>query len=163
MHSAPSVTYPVGRSRFAARLAALVWLAAAAGQVAWARHTEPGGWRQWLALALLVMAGALAAAGWLRSPRGELAFEQGAWRWRAATGARGAGEGAGAGDEGGHVTLALDLQHRMLLRWRGERTRWLWLARESASPRWSALRRAVYSRASPEEAPPRAKPMPANP
>jgi hypothetical protein len=44
----------------------------------------------------------------------------------------------------------LDLQSRMLLRWRGEGgpARWLWLERASDASHWDALRRAVYSRAS---------------
>ncbi|MDB5857730.1 MAG: hypothetical protein JWQ76_1419 [Ramlibacter sp.] len=145
MHAAPSVSYPVGRSRFAAVLLAVAWLLGAAAILAWTLTTPFPGWRQALAAALLAGCGLAALAGWLRSPAGTLAWDGGAWRW---------GEGVAASDlESGQPELALDLQARMLLRWvpaQGSprwRTRWLWVERDAAVSHWEALRRAVYSRA----------------
>ena len=142
MHAAPSVSYPVGRSRFAAVLLAAVWLLAAAATLAWTLATALPGWRQALAGAVLAACGLAVLAGWLRSPAGTLAWDGGAWRW-----------GHDGEGEAGQPELALDLQARMLLRWvpaQGSprwRTRWLWVEREAAVSHWDALRRAVYSRA----------------
>jgi hypothetical protein len=144
MHAAPSVSYPVGRSRFAGALLAAAWLLAAAATLAWTFTTPVPGWRQGLAGAVLAGCGLAALAGWLRSPAGTLAWDGGAWRWEA--GKEGA---AGRSAEAGRPELALDLQARMLLRWlpAGGRQRWLWVERDAAVSHWDALRRAVYSRA----------------
>ena len=138
MHSAPSVSYPVGRSRFAGGLLAAAWLLGAAAGLAWTLATPVPGWRQLLAACVLAACGCAALAGWLRSPAGTLAWDGGAWRWDQP-----------AGGEAGRPELALDLQARMLLRWvpAQGRTRWLWVERDAAMSHWDALRRAVYSRA----------------
>ena len=142
MHAAPSVSYPVGRSRFAGGLLALAWLLGAAAILAWVLSTPLPGWRQALAGAVLAGCGLAALAGWLRSPAGTLAWDGGGWRWERA-----------ADGEAGQAELALDLQARMLLRWvpaQGGarwRTRWIWVERDAAVSHWDALRRAVYSRA----------------
>jgi toxin CptA len=145
MHVAPSVSYPVGRSRFAGGLLAAAWLLAAAATLAWTLATPVPGWRQLLAACVLGVCGFAALAGWLRSPAGTLAWDGGGWRWE-----EGADSGGG---EAGQPALALDLQARMLLRWMPAqdrprwRTRWLWVERDSALSHRDALRRAVYSRA----------------
>src|SRR5688572_29692668 len=124
MHSAPSVSYPVGRSRFAGALLGAAWLLAAAVILVWTLSTALPGWRQALGGAVLAACGLAALAGWLRSPAGTLAWDGGAWRWENST-----------DSEGGRPELALDLQARMLLRWlpAGERarwrTRWIWVER----------------------------------
>src|SRR5690349_14413047 len=120
MHAAPSVTYPVGRSPFAARLAALAGVAGLAAATAWTVQSDSFGWRQGLALAAVLACAVLALADWRRSPTGALHWDGAGWRWE---------EGAQAG--GGHPEIALDLQNRLLLRWQPEtgRVRWLWLER----------------------------------
>jgi len=138
MHSAPSVSYPVGRSPFAGWASAglaLLGLLVAGG---WTLQSGFG-WRQLAAFATVLACGALAWHGWLRSPCGVLRWDGLAWSW----------------EEGGAVApgrpeLALDLQSRLLLQWRpeGGGARWLWIEREAAPSDWEALRRAVYSRAS---------------
>ena len=147
MHAAPSVSYPVGRSAFAGGLAAalaLLGLAAAAG---WALQSQALGWRQGLAFAAVLLSSAFALGAWLRAPQGVLRWDGEAWQW----------EQGGRGMAGG-VAVALDLQSRLLVRWRGETgatrrgrektsVRWLWLERKSDASHWDALRRAVYSRA----------------
>jgi toxin CptA len=58
----------------------------------------------------------------------------------------------------------LDLQRLLLLRWHGAAggVQWLWAERARHPDRWDALRRAVYSRATPDALqgakPPAAKP-----
>ena len=138
MHSAPSVSYPVGRSRFAGALLGAAWLLAAAVTLAWTLSTALPGWRQALGGTLLAACGLAALAGWLRSPAGTLAWDGGGWRWENST-----------DGETGRPELALDLQARMLLRWvpAQGRARWLWVERNAAVSHWDALRRAVYSRA----------------
>ncbi|HEY8356662.1 MAG TPA: hypothetical protein VIL30_04295 [Ramlibacter sp.] len=142
MHAAPSVSYPVGRSRFALAGLALAWLAGLAAACAWTLQAQAPGWHQALAVAVVALAGAAAGAAWLRSPRGTLAWDGGAWRWHE--------QRAGTGGEGGRPEVALDLQARLLLRWRSEAgiVRWLTPERDSAPLHWDALRRAVYSPAS---------------
>jgi toxin CptA len=138
MHAAPSVTYPVARSAFAGALLALLVAAGLASAVAFTMQSGAFGWRQAAALATVVAGGLLAALAWLHSARGLLQWDGLAWQWE---------EGGSSGP--GRPELALDLQSRLLLRWRAEggRARWLWLERTSAPSHWDALRRAVYSRA----------------
>jgi hypothetical protein len=138
MHAAPSVSYPVGRSPFAGWVLAGLWLAGLLAAGAWSLQSGSG-WRQLAAFAALVACGSLAWHGWLRSPRGMLRWDGAAWTWE-----------EGGSVLAGHPAIALDLQSRLLLRWRadGAGTRWLWLEQASASSHWDALRRAVYSRAS---------------
>lgn len=148
MHAAPSVSYPVGRSRFALAALALAWLAALAVALLWTVQVQEAGWRQGLAWAAAGCGGLVALGGWLRSPAGTLAWD-GGWRWTPALGA----------PEEGRPELALDLQSRLLLRWRadGGAVHWLVAERDTAAVHWDALRRAVYSRPStdaPHGAPP---------
>ena len=136
MHSAPAVSYPVGRSRFALLLAAVAWLAGVAGVVAW-RMQVPASLTESLVVAFAVVAGGAAAFhGWARSPTGTLSWDGADWTWSAAAGA-----------EAGSVQAVLDIQRVMLLRWNAGRvTRWLWLERAMRPSSWDDVRRAVYSR-----------------
>ncbi|MDE2606802.1 MAG: hypothetical protein KGL68_12865 [Burkholderiales bacterium] len=138
MHSAPSVNYPVGRSPFAARAAALLVLAGLAVSLAWSLQA-PLGWRQGLAFAAVGASAGLALRGWLRTARGLLRWDGLAWAWE-----------EGGRSVPGAPEVALDFQSRLLVRWRPQTgpNRWLWLERVSDPARWEALRRAVYSRAS---------------
>jgi len=145
MHAAPSVSYPVGRSVFAGALVLALALAGLAAALAWTLQTHAPGWRHVLAFACVVGAGAFAAVAWRRSPAGRLHWTGTDWLWE-----EGEGGAAGAAPVSGQALPALDLQARMLLRWRGEGAivRWLWVERASDPSHWGALRRAVYSRAS---------------
>jgi toxin CptA len=138
MHAPPSVSYPVGRSAFAGRLLAFVGLAALAATIAWSLQAPPG-WRQLAGFAAVLTCGSLAWHGWRRSPAGILHWDGLGWSWE-----------EGGAIAPGRPEPAVELQARLLLRWRGEdgRTRWLWLERASDTSHWDALRRAVYSRAS---------------
>ncbi|RYZ04637.1 MAG: hypothetical protein EOO24_12875 [Comamonadaceae bacterium] len=141
MHAAPSVGYPVGRSRVALGLLALAWLAGLAAATAWTVQAQAPGWRQALAFGVVAAGGVQALAAWLRSPVGVLAWTGDAWRWEPSA--------RGAAPESGRPVIALDLQSRLLLRWRadGGPVRWLSVERGAAPAHWDALRRAVYSRA----------------
>jgi toxin CptA len=152
MHSAPSVSYPVGRSLLAGVLLLLIWLLAAAGTGLWWAQVEAPGWRVAAAALVLVGSGLWAAWSWWHAARGSLAWDGECWNWsargRAAT---------------GEPQVSLDLQRCLLLRWAGTNGRdWLWLERRERADRWDDLRRAVYSRARPQALPtaiePAAKP-----
>jgi hypothetical protein len=152
MHSAPSVTYPVGRSRFAGALLLVIWLAAAATLALWVK-SGASGWRLGAAALLWIASGAWAVDHWWRSPTGAVAWDGESWNWIAR-------DGVGTG----MLEVSLDLQRSMLVRWAGEGAgpQWFWLERASRVERWDDLRRAVYSRAA-TQAPPDAPRPPQNP
>lgn len=138
MHSAPSVSFPVGRSRYAGLILLAVW-AAGACCAGIGSHLLGGlGWRTAVLLASTLLAGALAARAHWRQPAGKLQFDGQYWSL--------------AGTHpipAARLLPALDLQSLLLVRLvvAGRRSQWLWLERRSDPPRWLALRRAVYSRA----------------
>ena len=140
MHSAPSVSYPVGRSPFALRATLLLAGGALLVATAWSVQAGGLGWRQAAAFALVFACASFSWGAWRRSHTGVLQWDGLGWTWQDA-----------AGDAAtGRPDIALDLQSRLLLRWRpaGGGVRWLWVERASAPSHWEALRRAVYSRAS---------------
>jgi toxin CptA len=146
MHNAPSVSYPVGRSRFAGAVLLGLWLLGAIGCVAWRLASPPSGLRFAAAGICVAVAGAAAAWHWWHMPAGTLAWDQEQWSW------------LGAGLAGSAPEVGLDLQHWLLLRWRsGSASSWLWLERASRPDQWGDLRRVVCSRGRPE-APPKARP-----
>lgn len=138
MHGPPSVSHPVGRSRFAGALMAVLAAAGLAAVSAWAWQSAAPGWRQALAFAAVAACTGIAARAWWVSPRGLLRWDGGGWLWE---------EGGAA--SAGRVGQALDLQSRLLVRFHPETgaPRWLWLERDAAPADWDALRRAVYFRA----------------
>ncbi|NPC56191.1 hypothetical protein [Caenimonas soli] len=140
MHSAPSVSYPVGRSRFAATLLLVIWLLGAAGVALWSVQVRAPGWQVGASAALVLLAGLCAARNWWRAPPGDFSWDGENWNWSA------------AGQEAaGSLEVGLDLQRWLLLRFTGGKVvRWLWLERARHPERWEDLRRAVYSRARPQ-------------
>ncbi len=152
MHSAPSVSYPAGRSRFAAALLLLAWLLGGAVTALWWLQPQTPGWRPGAVCVVLAAAGAFAAWQWWHSEPGMLAWDGEAWSWSDGRAAR-----------TGTIEVTLDLQNCLLLRWTPENgPRWFWLERARSAERWDDLRRAVYSRAGLEALPdpraPAAKP-----
>jgi hypothetical protein len=141
MLSAPSVSYPVGRSRDAARLLMVFWAAGAGVAGAWCyqinsidQHVD---WRQWAVLAAVVMATVAAWQALGAQAPGELRWDGQFWL-------------LDGGEHGGGVaSIHLDLQSLMLVRLApaGGGTQWLWLERRAAPERWRDLRRALYARA----------------
>ena len=136
MQSAPSVTYPVGRSRFYAALAAALWLMGGCVTALWADRVTVLDWRQALMLCLWLGSGALLGLAWWRSPHGLLRWDGQAWNWEA---------GAGISVPG-VLSVHLDLQRMLLLSLRlpSGMLLWLWLTRQDEASQWLALRRAVY-------------------
>lgn len=131
MHNAPSVSYPVGRCRFAGAAGGVLWILGALVLAGWTVQARTAGWQlaaAWLAWAA---AGLAAARSWWRSPDGIFEWTGDTWTWD--------------GAEHGPPSVALDLQHCMLLRLDRQATVWLWLERRRRPLHWDALRRAVYS------------------
>ncbi len=106
---------------------------------AWWQMSAVGDLRPWLGLAALLLAGAVMARGWLRSPVGQLSWDGQHWAWES------------AGYLGGGVLappqVVLDLQGAVLLRLDNPAgaSWWLWAEWRALPPRWLDLRRAVYA------------------
>ena len=150
MHSAPSVSYPVGRALFAGLLALVLWTAGAAVTWLWLRDSDASGWRHAAGAILLALIGGWSLLAWLRSPRGELQWDGAGWT---------APQEASAGS----LRVVLDLQQVMLVRWLPPQSgQWIWLERRRSPQRWLDVRRAVYSRARPQALSP-ARPPAATP
>jgi hypothetical protein len=139
MHSAPSVSYPVGRSVV---LAGLLAAAAALGMVAvfagvaylsWAGAATAGlAWCGWVASSLWA---------WGRQPHGQLSWRAGTWSWVSEAYREGVGLL--------RVERVYDLQGAILLRLHnadGART-WVWVERRGDPARWHDLRRALIAHA----------------
>ncbi|MEY3461067.1 MAG: hypothetical protein RLZZ03_720 [Pseudomonadota bacterium] len=139
LHNAPSVTYPLGRSRFLALMLLGGWLLAAGVSLWWWRSAPPGDWRPLLGGLSWLMAGLVMAGGWRHSPAGELHWDGEDWFWES--------EAWRDGSALPPPQVVLDLQSAMLLRlgkpeggaW------WLWVERAAWPARWLDLRRAVHA------------------
>ncbi|HEY2255529.1 MAG TPA: hypothetical protein VGI11_07815 [Variovorax sp.] len=138
MHSAPSVNYPVGRSRGAGRLLGLVWAFGAAGLLVACLQAGSLGWRHGLLGFAVLFAGAAASVGLRRCTEpADLGFDGRRW----SISGRGPLRSAKA-------RVALDLQSLLLVRLdESDRRRWIWLDRRLAPARWPDVRRAMHSRA----------------
>lgn len=136
MHSAPSVFYPVERSRGAASVLAAAWLCAVAAHVLWWLAQAANAGAQAAGLLALLLSAALAVHSWRSLQPGHLAWDGDGWHWAEA------GRGP---SPGWRLDVGLDLQRALLLRLRdaGGVTRWLWLERSADPARWDDLRRAV--------------------
>jgi toxin CptA len=141
MHNAPSVSYPVGRSSIQGWLTFSLWLLGLATVLGWCWQVNAVGWRQYLALAAVLGAGAVAVQGWRQMPAGILRWDGQHWFWAAT------GEPMAIA-----VACRLDLQWHLLLQLRAEsgRSLWCWVAYAQHPERWHGLRRAVYSPARPK-------------
>jgi toxin CptA len=137
MHSAPSVRYPVGRSRILAAALVVIWFVAVGTALAWFYLGERFGWRQWLELACLLASGLAASAYWWAMPTGVLHWDGQCWAW----------EAAGAGRTVVQLGVQLDLQRSMLLRLAADHcgTSWCFVERATNRARWNDLRRAAHA------------------
>lgn len=138
MHSAPAVSFPVGRSRFQAVVSMAAWLVAAVLCAHWFSQVDAAGWRQWLAAGMVCVVGALMVHAWRHASQGLLRWDGQVWWWQTS-----------GGSETGVLTVHLDFQARMLLGLQGDSgvLHWLWLERSDDMGAWDALRRATFSRA----------------
>jgi len=153
MRSAPSVSYPVGRSRFCVLVTVALCGAGVAMLALWAWLGPSPGVRQAVAAVVLLACGGFAWQGVRRQPIGTLAWDGERWRWGEADPARGVPD-ARAGQDAQEVQVALvaDLQRVMLLRLQGTRVArapatWIWVEQGVDTEDWQAVRRAVYFRA----------------
>ena len=140
LHSAPSVLYPLGRSRFLGCWLLLTWLIAAGVNVWWFLATAAADWRPLLGCGALLVSAWVMTTGWRHSPVGLLQWDGQCWRWSSSV--------YRSGTALEPPVVVLDVQFALLLRldnlagavW------WLW-AEQSASPvRWLDLRRAVHAK-----------------
>jgi len=137
MHSAPAVSYPVGRSFFYATLMLGLHGLSAGVLVAWAGVSDAVGLGHVAVLLLWFISAAAAATSWWRSPAGALIWDGQHWAWV-------------SGDQSRPVAVSvtLDLQNIMLMQLLSSEAPilWLWLERQAAPQRWRAYRRAVFAR-----------------
>ena len=136
MHSAPALTYPVGRSHFQFWLLCLNGLVSFLAGLLWVQQGGFIGWRQCLYALVVLLCGLVAALAWRRTRAGSLHWDGQAWGWTVMS-----------ESFPGVVTVHLDLQECMVLSLRtgyGKRV-WLWPERRHDPMQWSALRRAVFS------------------
>jgi toxin CptA len=137
MHSAPAVSYPVGRSSFYGALLVGIHVIGASVLVAWVVTSDALGLGHALVWLLWLTSVVVALLSWLRSPTGTLTWDGQHWIW--------------SGGDGSHpVTLlvTLDIQNLMLMHLHSSEAPklWVWLERRSAPTRWRACRRAVFAR-----------------
>lgn len=136
MHSAPAVSYPVGRARVEGWVVALTAMSGVLVVLLWAVAANKVGWRQWLLLTTLLGTCSFAANSWWRSPQGTLRWDGKDWGWQ-----------SGQASVGGSLSVHLDLQFFLLVSLRttsGARI-WLWPEHRSDVTRWKDLRRAAFA------------------
>jgi len=136
MHSAPAVTYPVGRSYFEARLSwSVLGLAAALLSLGWL-GLDHAGWRQILLIGTWLVCAAMVLRSARRSSTGVLRWDGQNWHWESNDKA-----------QAGMVLPRLDWQAGVLLEFRTteHRVLWLWLERCAEPLHWDALRRALWA------------------
>ncbi|WP_333841593.1 hypothetical protein [Limnohabitans sp.] len=141
MHNAPSVSYPLGRCAFQRWLYACFVVLTSAVLFAWAIHQEVT-WVWGMAALAAAMGGLL---GWRALGQvGMLTWNGQVWCLQI--------PGDGCREVWGEVSVALDVQKALLLRWQPAsdtlkaKPLWLWLGSEGARHHWQDLRRAVYQR-----------------
>lgn len=136
MHSAPAVSYPVGRSSMRTLFYLLPALLVAMVCGAWVWQSASADVVRMPVLWLCGLVLALAARAALRPPQGQLVWDGQSWRWETAAGAL-----------PGAVHARLDGQRHLLLQFQPAQGRnvWLWLERGTAPLAWDDLRRAVYT------------------
>jgi hypothetical protein len=137
MHSAPAVSYPVGRSFFYGALLVGIHVIGASVLLAWVVASDAPRLGQVLGGMLWLASVAVAMLSWWRSPTGTLTWDGQHWIWA-------------DGEESHPVTLSvtLDIQNLMLMYLGASEVPklWVWLERRSAPTRWRAYRRAVFAR-----------------
>jgi len=137
MHSAPAVSYPVGRSSFYGTLLLGIHLIGASVLSAWAAVSDAPGLGHVAAFALWLTSASLSMWSWRRAPAGALTWDGQHWLWT-------------GGDLSHPVALsvALDLQSLMLIQLCSSEapSLWVWLERRAAPARWRPCRRAVFAR-----------------
>lgn len=142
LHSAPPVTFPVGRSRFPTQLLLGLWTAGLLLTSVWGYTLGPmavGNWRSLAGFLAVAAAGFAAVHAWRHRPTGLLAWDGLVWRWESG--------GYQTGISEYSLLVLADLQSRLVLRLENQAGAplCLWLERSAFPDRWLDLRRAVYS------------------
>ena len=142
MHHAPSVSYPVGRPVFVARLLVAVWLMGSVVTVFTASLDAPA-WRHLLSAVALAVPALLGWRFWRRMPEGTLQWDGQAWH------------GPAAPDQPVSLHVQRDGQRYLLIRLAplsGEAdaagqaaVSWLWLDGRMEPSRWQDVRRAAFA------------------
>jgi hypothetical protein len=136
MHSAPAVHYPVGRSHLRRTILVLPCFLSGVVGFYWLQAAEHMGPLHGLAVLLWLMA-------CLLTLREEFGQQEGFLHWDGQQWSR----DAAAGNQVGVPRVRLDFQYWLLLEFRSDdgRSVWLWPDRKVAPQRWDALRRALYA------------------
>lgn len=136
MHSAPAVSYPVGRSHLQGGLLFGTGLTGLLAGCLWCAAPGPLGWRQGLYMLALLTAVLVAARAWRHSSQGVLRWDGQFWVWST--------EGAAVR---GLIAVHLDIHLCLLLSLQTEAgTRlFLWPERRAEPASWHALRCAVFA------------------
>lgn len=144
MHSAPSVSYPVGRSRYAERLLLALWALGVCAVTLACVQSAGIDWRDGVLLLCVVVASMAAWTGVLHaSDPANLVFDGQTWSMS-----------GGVSLPTAQAAVMLDLQWLLLVRVKAPfgAARWIWVDRTAVPHRWRDLRRALYSRAIPTQA-----------
>jgi toxin CptA len=140
MHSAPSVIYPVGRSRYSERLLLVFWILGACSVVIACGQAGGVGWRHGVLVISAVAAGIAAACtgGFRRAASEELSFDGQHWSLTGKLAPRSA-----------RASVGLDFQSVLLISLTapGCARHWIWVERSAKPESWRDFRRALYSRA----------------
>ena len=139
MHNAPSVSYPLGRCAFQRWVYAFFVALTSVVLFTWA--FSQGLKVAWGVAAMAALLGAY--LGWRAlGQAGTLTWDGQVWCMQT--------HGSGHEDALGEVSVALDVQKALLLRWQPtsdkllSQKQWLWLGSQTSDNSWQDLRRAVY-------------------
>lgn len=143
MHSAPAVSYPVGRSSLREACLLLPWLLAGLVCAAWTLQAASFSAAQGLALLLWLGVAWRLLAELRRPAEGLLAWDGQSWLWE-----------AGGQRCLGTPHLRLDWQRGLLLEFQplDAPAAWLWIERGMEPRKWDGLRRALYAPKAPATA-----------
>ncbi|MGB4559896.1 MAG: hypothetical protein WBI20_14375 [Burkholderiaceae bacterium] len=138
MHSAPTVNYPAGRSRFQIVFLGLIWLTSVLFVGFWLMQLAVWGWRQSLVVLVVLLCGIGAVSACYANKPATLRWDGQAWWSEAAN-----------SSHRGSLSQHLDFQACILICFHSSTgaRQWHWIERRSAPQRWADFRRAVVATA----------------
>jgi len=136
MHSAPSVSFPLGRSRFGLAIVLMLSMIGAAAQITWMLQSQTLGFVHMTGCFIWLVGSGLALRYWANTQSGDLAWTGAHWSWTAQ-----------------HTsvpvsaTLVFDFQSILLMRlvFPEGASYWFWVQQNAAQVRWLDLRRALMN------------------